>query len=234
MSRRDTQTRHRHDRESNPQNVLLIGVGSIFVASTLVLSLLGTKVAVNNIDRNTQSAIIYAQQNRSTGSSDDTKKVVSDDETESSKTKDNTETTAETDWSSEQIQWMTEHHITYDAQGRPVDENGNVVTDPTVQNTVKETAVATEPSTQASPEPKTNWADGKDYLTKAENGDYVYTVIAGDRLSNICQRTGFTLEEVCTYNQISNPDVIYVGQQIHFPAGGPGGEASIDKTAGLG
>ena len=37
-------------------------------------------------------------------------------------------------WTSEQIKWMQDNHITYDKYGLPVDEDGNLVDDPTTQD----------------------------------------------------------------------------------------------------
>ncbi len=62
----------------------------------------------------------------------------------------------------------------------------------------------TQPSTPA-PQPSTS------------NSDTVYTVVAGDTLSGIASRYGTTYQKLAAYNNISNPNLIHVGQQIKIP-----------------
>lgn len=46
-------------------------------------------------------------------------------------------------------------------------------------------------------------------------GDYViYTVANGDVLSAIAVRFGVSVQQICQWNGIENPDVIYVGQKL--------------------
>ena len=46
-------------------------------------------------------------------------------------------------------------------------------------------------------------------------GDYViYTVANGDVLTALAVRFGVTVPQICQWNNITNPDVIYVGQQL--------------------
>lgn len=67
----------------------------------------------------------------------------------------------------------------------------------------------TQPSNPASaPQPSTS------------NSDSVYTVVAGDTLSGIASRYGTTYQKLAAYNNISNPNLIYVGQQIKIPGTG--------------
>ncbi|MDY7229776.1 LysM peptidoglycan-binding domain-containing protein [Hyalangium rubrum] len=49
----------------------------------------------------------------------------------------------------------------------------------------------------------------------------VYTVRAGDTLSGIAQRFGTTVDALSRANSITNPDRIYVGQQLSIPSGTP-------------
>ncbi len=51
-------------------------------------------------------------------------------------------------------------------------------------------------------------------------GESVYTVKKGDTLSKIAARYGTTWRELARYNNISNPDRIYPGQQLRIPTGG--------------
>ena len=45
----------------------------------------------------------------------------------------------------------------------------------------------------------------------------VYIVQEGDTLSSIAQRFGVTVEELVTYNQLSNPDILKAGDQLVIP-----------------
>ncbi len=56
--------------------------------------------------------------------------------------------------------------------------------------------------------------------------DQTYTVVYGDRLAKIAEKFGLTVACVANANSISNPDLIYVGQQLRISAnctGGSGG-----------
>lgn len=46
-----------------------------------------------------------------------------------------------------------------------------------------------------------------------------YTVKAGDTLSEIAVRYGTTYQALASYNNIQNPNLIYVGQQLRIPVG---------------
>ncbi|RJV71837.1 LysM domain-containing protein, partial [Coprococcus sp. AF27-8] len=41
-----------------------------------------------------------------------------------------------------------------------------------------------------------------------------YTIQAGDTLSGIAQKYGTTVSQLCAWNGISNPDLIYAGTRI--------------------
>ena len=46
-------------------------------------------------------------------------------------------------------------------------------------------------------------------------GQYlVYTVVGGDVLSGIAVRFGVTVQQICQWNNIKNPDQIQVNQQL--------------------
>ena len=46
-------------------------------------------------------------------------------------------------------------------------------------------------------------------------GDYViYTVASGDVLTALAVRFGVSVQQICQWNNIKNPDLIYVGQQL--------------------
>lgn len=48
-----------------------------------------------------------------------------------------------------------------------------------------------------------------------------YTVAGGDTLSHIAARFGVSVSELCRVNQISNPNVIRVGQRLQIPSASP-------------
>ncbi len=52
----------------------------------------------------------------------------------------------------------------------------------------------------------------------------IYTVVAGDTLSNIASQNKTTWQILASENQIANPDLIFVDQQICIPAQGTGSE----------
>lgn len=60
----------------------------------------------------------------------------------------------------------------------------------------------------------------------------VYTVAPGDTLSMIARRYGVSVEELAAFNMLTNPNLIYVGQQLRIPAGGGGTSASAHPTGG--
>ncbi len=207
------------NKRNNTQNQILTSFGCLFVAAVSVFSVSGAKFAINAINRDATDAIVLAQQYQpkqtTTSNSEGTSDVVKSNTTEQS----NTDKSNDTKWSEEQVKWMRENHITYNENGQPVDENGNVVTDPTVSAN-SDSSESLEP-TLIEPETNTSWADGMDWLTQQDDGDYVYVVQKGDCLASICSRVGFALNEIVTYNHINNPNVINVGDRIVFPKDGP-------------
>ena len=64
----------------------------------------------------------------------------------------------------------------------------------------------------------TNWyntlAGGQPTPTPTPGGDTYYTVVSGDTLSGIAARFGVTVSQLCSWNNISNPNKIYVGQVL--------------------
>lgn len=55
--------------------------------------------------------------------------------------------------------------------------------------------------------------------TPSTGSDMVYTVKAGDTLSAIAAKYGTTYQKLASYNGISNPNIIHVGQKIKIPSG---------------
>ena len=64
--------------------------------------------------------------------------------------------------------------------------------------------------------------------------EQTYTVVYGDRLTKIAEKFGLTIACIANANSISNPDLIYVGQQLRIDpscTGGSGGGAISSSTA---
>lgn len=231
-------------KRNHTQNQILTSFGCLFVAAVGVFSASGAKFAINAINRDATDTIVLAQQSRqfkpqsqpqsqqsepikiTTSESEETSEdAVKSNTTEQS----NTDKPDDTKWSDEQVKWMQENHITYNENGQPVDEDGNVVTDPII--TANSDSSESLESTLMEPETNTSWASGMDWLTQQDDGDYVYGVQKGDCLNDICSRTGFALNEVVAYNHIDNPNIIHVGERIVFPKDGPN---TVDYQLGLG
>lgn len=227
-------------KRNHTQNQILTSFGCLFVTAVGVFSASGAKFAINAINRDATDTIVLAQQSRqfkpqsqqsepikiTTSESEETSEdAVKSNTTEQS----NTDKPDDTKWSDEQVKWMQENHITYNENGQPVDEDGNVVTDPTI--TANSDSSESLESTLMEPETNTSWASGMDWLTQQDDGDYVYVVQKGDCLNDICSRTGFALNEVVAYNHIDNPNIIHVGERIVFPKDGPN---TVDYPLGLG
>lgn len=227
-------------KRNHTQNQILTSFGCLFVTAVGVFSASGAKFAINAINRDATDTIVLVQQSRqfkpqsqqsepikiTTSESEETSEdAVKSNTTEQS----NTDKPDDTKWSDEQVKWMQENHITYNENGQPVDEDGNVVTDPTI--TANSDSSESLESTLMEPETNTSWASGMDWLTQQDDGDYVYVVQKGDCLNDICSRTGFALNEVVAYNHIDNPNIIHVGERIVFPKDGPN---TVDYQLGLG
>ena len=67
------------------------------------------------------------------------------------------------------------------------------------------------------------------FLVKNKN-DTIYVVKAGDTLSGIASKYGTTYQTLAAYNNISNPNLIYVGQQIKIPGNGTTTNTTNSKT----
>lgn len=227
-------------KRNHTQNQILTSFGCLFVAAVGVFSASGAKFAINAINRDATDTIVLAQQSRqfkpqsqqsepskiTTSESEETSEdAVKSNTTEQS----NTDKPDDTKWSDAQVKWMQENHITYNENGQPVDEDGNVVTDPTI--IANSDSSESLESTLREPETNTSWASGMDWLTQQDDGNYVYVVQKGDCLNDICSRTGFALNEVVAYNHIDNPNIIHVGERIVFPKDGPN---TVDYPLGLG
>lgn len=224
-------------KRNHTQNQILTSFGCLFVAAVGFFSASGAKFAINAINRDATDTIVLAQQSRQFKPQSQPSKITTSESEETSEdaVKSNTTEQSNTDkhddtkWSDAQVKWMQENHITYNENGQPVDEDGNVVTDPTI--TANSDSSESLESTLMEPETNTSWASDMDWLTQQDDGDYVYLVQKGDCLNDICARTGFALNEVVAYNHIDNPNIIHVGERIVFPKDGPN---TVDYPLGLG
>lgn len=217
-------------KRNHTQNQILTSFGCLFVAAVGVFSASGAKFAINAINCDATDTIVLAQQSEPIKITTSESEETSEDAVKSNTTEQsNTDKPDDTKWSDAQVKWMQENHITYNENGQPVDEDGNVVTDPII--TANSDSSESLESTLREPETNTSWASGMDWLTQQDDGDYVYVVQKGDCLNDICSRTGFTLNEVVAYNHIDNPNIIHVGERIVFPKDGPN---TVDYQLGLG
>lgn len=227
-------------KRNHTQNQILTSFGCLFVAAVGVFSASGAKFAINAINRDATDTIVLAQQSRqfkSQSQQSEPSKITTSESEETSEDavksntteQSNTDKPDDTKWSDAQVKWMQENHITYNENGQPVDEDGNVVTDPTI--IANSDSSESLESTLMEPETNTSWASGMDWLTQQDDGDYVYVVQKGDCLNDICSRTGFALNEVVAYNHIDNLNIIHVGERIVFPKDGPN---TVDYPLGLG
>lgn len=61
----------------------------------------------------------------------------------------------------------------------------------------------------------------------------IHVVAHGENLSTIAGRYGLTLQELSAYNGITNPSLIYVGQQLNIPGSGRAPQALAPATGAL-
>ena len=66
--------------------------------------------------------------------------------------------------------------------------------------------------------------------TDTTSKETIYTVVGGDTLSGIANRYGTTYQKLAEYNGISNPNLIYPGQQIRIPGGSNQGSSAVYYT----
>ena len=204
------------------------------------LTFVGTRTVVNGLTRDANNKIAQAQiqVTEDVESSKDTTSdiIVSDDD----KTNVAAETIVTYDYTNDQLNWAHQYHITWDENGNPIDEKGNIVDDPTTD--VNEVARAIADGTankdgmsvaylnahgeKTSTDDNQNITEsvvespyeGKDNVSRLSDGTYVYTVQAGDTLSKIAEKFGTTVDELVKLNDIDNPSLIHSGQQIKLPS----------------
>ena len=55
---------------------------------------------------------------------------------------------------------------------------------------------------------------GQQLIVKKGSTAQYYTVVSGDTLSGIAAKFGTTVAQLCSWNNISDPNLIYVGQVL--------------------
>lgn len=84
-----------------------------------------------------------------------------------------------------------------------------------------EVSTAYSSSTRIDPTPYLTKAiyeePAKQEETLTTSNETVYTVVAGDTLSAIARKYNTTYQKLAEYNNIANPNLIYVGQKIKIP-----------------
>lgn len=64
--------------------------------------------------------------------------------------------------------------------------------------------------------------------TPTEPAQQTYTVEQGDTLSDIANRFGTTVQDLVQANDITNPDLLRIGDELIVPGGGAEGDASTE------
>lgn len=220
----------RHDANNKP---LFIVIGTSVVAVTLLVSVIGVHSVISSIQRNSVYDSVEIQQYIA----DQIAKQSSQNQYQAEQTV-HTESKPDKVWTSDQLDWARENHITWGEDGLPRNPDGDVMDDPTtdVDETTKVSSKPAEAAgttgTETSPESANqNWWEGNPEIQVDDKGLPYYVVKPGDHLSKIALMTGFTVPELADYNNITTPSMIYTGNVIRFPEAGP---SIADATVGLG
>lgn len=88
---------------------------------------------------------------------------------------------------------------------------------PDVNNVFENQIVSNIDSNEVSPKPEDIHTEPVDTSASVNNSNS-YTVVSGDTLSAIAQRYGTTVEELQKINNITDPNIIYVDQEIVLPS----------------
>lgn len=67
-------------------------------------------------------------------------------------------------------------------------------------------------------------------VEQPSKSEIIYTVVSGDTLSGIASKYGTTYQMLAEYNGISNPNIIYPGQQITIPGSSNQGSSATYYT----
>lgn len=236
-------------QQRSPWSIRAGGISLILVCS--VVTALGTTSAVDALNRNAANQLVVAQASPTNGNSS-----VSGSDVQQTDVESLSDDILTYDYTTDQLTWAHNYHISWDSNGNPVDENGNVMNDPTTdinevaraiangtanadgvsvewlkQNDLyEETDAGTVSDNTEESVGGTNPYEGIDGVSETGDGGYIYTVQSGDSLSNIASCVGSTVDELVSLNGIDNPNMINVGQQLKLPAA-----ASVtDNASGAG
>lgn len=225
--------------QKRPKSQVASTCGAIgFVVAVAALSFVGTTSAVTALNRNAANEIAMAKRAQQSGN------VVN---TDNQPVREKPEQPSDTSSELSQLDWAKQYGITWDNGGNPIDSKGNVMNDPTTS--VNEVAraiangsanadgvsvywlgqqIAVESPQEPVEAPKKLY-EGVENVSQLADGTYIYTVQKGDCLTNIGAAVGVDLPELIRLNDISNPSVIEVGQQIKLPSSGV-----VENTGGAG
>lgn len=219
--------------------------GMLLVLCCAGLCVVGTTSAVNALNRNAAMQLSQAKDRAPVILTEDTGSDAADTTDVSGAVSEDSE------FSTAQLDWAKQYHITWDSYGNPMDEKGQVMNDPTTDvnevaraisdGTANANGVSLDylasigafdtPAVEAEPVAPAVSYEGVPNVSQTGDGQYVYTVQSGDSLSYISQLTGVSVADLVKDNQISDASVIQVGQQLVLPSAGVVNGAS---GAGLG
>ena len=222
---------------SKKRSVTPIHVGGVcFCLACTAITFIGASSAVDALNRNYANSmnmsqpITYISADADTGQKDSSvsdSAVKSDDSLVKDSTAD--------DFKSDQLDWAHKYHISWDSFGNPVDELGNVMNDPTTsvnevaravkngtanEDGVSMDFVAKEKPTDNAEESAPELYAGIDGVSKTADGGYIYTVKSGDSVGKIADIVGVPSSEIIEMNDLENPSMIYVGEQMRLPSDG--------------
>lgn len=230
--------KYSHKSDSKLSNGILAGVGTLLVAATGGLSFFAGKSAITAMDNQAEQQIVS--------------EIARLHKDEPEPTPEPTPVPEE-EWTTEQLKWAKENHITWNEEGFPIDERGQVVDDPTTvvnevekwealleernnPHPVEEPVATPEPTPEPTPVPlpdKPAWCRDNDMISIDEDGRLYYVTKDGDTLAWIARQTGFTVAELADFNGIDDANAeLKPGTRIYFPLKGPA--IDIESNVGLG
>lgn len=238
--------RKRRNRMSDKKFTVVSNAGGmLLVLCCAGLCVVGTTSAVNALNRSAAMQLSQAKDRAPVIVTEDTGRDAAGTTDVSGAVSEDSE------FSTAQLDWAKQYHITWDSYGNPMDEKGQVMNDPTTDvnevaraisdGTANANGVSLDylvsigafdtPAKEAEPVVPAVSYEGVPNVSQTGDGQYVYTVQSGDSLNYISQLTGVSVADLVKDNQISDASVIQVGQQIVLPSAGVVNGAS---GAGLG
>lgn len=227
IDRPSVPSRSNTDKSFLPSMIGCIGLVVVVAAVTFA----GTASAVNALNRNATNQIALARQPQHV--------VVNDDSSTNDKNSSNTSKPSDTEKKASQLEWAQKYSIVWDEGGNPIDENGNIMNDPTTSANEVARAIARGDATAegisiywlgqqeavesvetpVAPQAPAKMYEGVANVSQRSDGTYIYTVQRGDCLTRICGTIGVDMPTIMKLNQIDNPSLLEVGQQLVLPSG---------------